>query len=218
MTSTRSLGRRPVAASSRGISLASAAASDSRSTVWMTSNNATASRALLLCRGPMRWSSTSGKRSRSAGHLALASWTRFSPKTRWPASSTGRISSAGNVLETATNVTSEGSRPSSRAVRAIASRTAASRVAAARPELVSVDDALAMMLTQSFTQPVVVHPATEGVKRRPVVDRFRHSCPSPIDLGEAMPLHRFRRIWHRSQPIPFILRSSRSKRPDRRQQ
>ena len=39
--------------------------------------------------------------SRSAGHLALASCTRFSPNRRWPASRTGWMCSAPNVLVTA---------------------------------------------------------------------------------------------------------------------
>ena len=85
----------------------------SRSTVSMTSNSATASFALLDCSGPIRCSSTSAKSSRSAGHLACASCTRFSPKTRWPASSTGRMSSASKVLDTATSVTDPRVRPAS---------------------------------------------------------------------------------------------------------
>ncbi len=41
----------------------------------------------------------------SAGHFALASCTRFSPNTRWPAAITGSMASAANVFDTATSVT-----------------------------------------------------------------------------------------------------------------
>src|ERR1700730_16037095 len=61
----------------------------------------------------------------SGGHLALASWTRFSPNTRWPAAMTGSIASAPNVFEIATSVTVAESRPASRHAVAICSRTAA---------------------------------------------------------------------------------------------
>ena len=88
----------------RAISLASSAAILSRSTVSMTSNSATACLALLDCSGPIRCSSMSGNSALSAGHLPSASCTRFSPKTRWPASSSGRIAGASKVLETATSV------------------------------------------------------------------------------------------------------------------
>src|ERR1700734_3376032 len=59
----------------------------------------------------------------SGGHLALASWTRFSPNTRCPAAITGSIASAPKVLEIATSVTVVGSRPASRQAAAICSRT-----------------------------------------------------------------------------------------------
>ena len=80
LTSTNRRGRRPC----RSISLASAAARLGRSSAWMASNSATASLALFDCSGPTRCSSMSGYFSFRAGHLAFASWTRFSPKTRWP--------------------------------------------------------------------------------------------------------------------------------------
>ena len=60
----------------------------------------------------------------SAGHLAFASCTRFSPNTRWPAAITGSIASASNVFEIATSVTDAGSRPASAQALAMASRTA----------------------------------------------------------------------------------------------
>ena len=60
-------GRRPA----RSISLARVAASRSRSTDSMTSNKATASRALLVCRGPIRCSSRSGYSAFSAGNFSF---------------------------------------------------------------------------------------------------------------------------------------------------
>src|SRR6266705_6585409 len=63
----------------------------------------------------------------SAGHFALASCTRFSPNTRWPAAITGSIAAASNVFDTATSVTEFGSRPAARQACAISWRTAASR-------------------------------------------------------------------------------------------
>ena len=42
--------------------------------------------------------------------MAFASCTRFSPNTRWPAAITGSIASAPKVFDTATSVTSAGSR------------------------------------------------------------------------------------------------------------
>ena len=70
--------------------------------------------------------------SSSGGHLALASCTRFSPNTRWPASITGSIASAPNVFDTAISVTSAGSRPASRQARAISARTLARPVVVER--------------------------------------------------------------------------------------
>ena len=85
----------------RCISSATARAIFSRSIEWMASNSSTASFVLLDCSGPMRCNSTSGNSAFSAGHLALASCTRFSPNRRWPACRTGTIAGASNVLETA---------------------------------------------------------------------------------------------------------------------
>ena len=123
LTWTSSRGARPA----RTISRPSSIARLSRSTVSITSNSATASRALLDCSGPMRCSSTPLNCVRRAGHLALASCTRFSPKTRCPAASTGTMSSPGKVLETATSVTEPGSRPASASARRMAARTSARR-------------------------------------------------------------------------------------------
>ena len=61
----------------------------------------------------------------NAGHFALASCTRFSPKARCPASITGEMVSAPNVFETAISVTEPGSRRASLQARAISSLTAA---------------------------------------------------------------------------------------------
>ena len=92
------------------ISLASASHRLGRSTEWIASNSATASFALLDCSGPIRCSSIPGCAPRSAGHFALASCTRFSPNTRWPAAITGSIASAPKVFDTAISVTEAGSR------------------------------------------------------------------------------------------------------------
>src|SRR5207247_9442778 len=61
----------------------------------------------------------------SSGHLALASCTRFSPKTAWPAAVTGSIASAATVFDIATSVTEAGSRPAARQAASISLRTAA---------------------------------------------------------------------------------------------
>ena len=58
----------------------------------------------------------------SAGHFALASCTRFSPNTRWPAAITGTIASGPKVLLTATRVTGRAGRPCARPLRSTASR------------------------------------------------------------------------------------------------
>ena len=68
----------------------------------MASNSATASLALLDCSGPIRCSAKPGCCAISGGHLPLASCTRFSPNTRWPAAITGSIASAAKVFDTAT--------------------------------------------------------------------------------------------------------------------
>src|SRR5262249_49126746 len=60
-----------------------------------------------------------------AGHLALASCTRFSPNTAWPAAITGAITSTSKVLDTAIKVTDAGSRPASRQACAISAFTPA---------------------------------------------------------------------------------------------
>ena len=64
----------------------------------------------------------------SAGHFALASCTRFSPNTRWPAAITGAMASAPNIFEIATSVTSLGSRRAAAQARAISLRTSTSGV------------------------------------------------------------------------------------------
>src|SRR5581483_3586292 len=127
LTWTRQRGSRPLRARSR----ASAAARLSRSTVSITSNSPTASRTLLVCSGPIRCSCRSGQRARSAGHFACASWTRFSPNTRWPASSAAAARSALWVFETATSSTPAGSRPAARALSAMRARTPVSAAAIA---------------------------------------------------------------------------------------
>ena len=61
----------------------------------------------------------SGWRSRSGGHFASASCTRFSPNSRCPAARTGTIASAPKVFDTAISVIPPGSRPARRAAAAI---------------------------------------------------------------------------------------------------
>src|SRR5215207_3381724 len=94
-----------------------------RSTEWMASNSATASFALLDCSGPIRCTAIPGQADTSAGHFALASCTRFSPNTRWPASITGEMAVASNVFDTAISVTDARSRPASLHARAMSCST-----------------------------------------------------------------------------------------------
>lgn len=64
---------------------------------------------------------------RPGGHdgiFSRASWTRLSPKIRWPVAAAKATSDAGWVLETATRRISDGSRPARCAVRAMSSRMA----------------------------------------------------------------------------------------------
>ena len=67
-----------------------------------------------------------GMRGHQLGPLALASCTRFSPKTRCPAAITGVIASASKVFDTATSVTQDRSRRASRQARTISASTKAS--------------------------------------------------------------------------------------------
>src|SRR5207253_11023245 len=92
------------------------------------------------CNGPTRWGSMPGCCAFGAGHLALASCTRFSPNTVWPAAITGAIASTPKVLEIATSVTDAGSRLALRQAAAISRRTAASRSAAVKGTAVTVCD------------------------------------------------------------------------------
>src|SRR5262245_5167765 len=68
-------------------------------------------------------------RSPDCAIFSSPSCTRFSPKSRCPAAYASRMDSIGNVLETATRVTEEGSRPADRAAAAMRSRTSVSRSA-----------------------------------------------------------------------------------------
>src|SRR5947209_6570670 len=71
----------------------------------MASNSATASLALLDCKGPIKCSAMPTCADINAGHFDFASCTRFSPKTRCPAAMTGVIAAASKVFETAISVT-----------------------------------------------------------------------------------------------------------------
>src|ERR1700732_4291890 len=90
----------------------------------MTKNSATASFALLDCSGPIKCKTIPGKADINPGHLALASCTRFSPKTRCPAAIIGVIASAPKVLDTAISSTDARSRRASLQARAISCSTA----------------------------------------------------------------------------------------------
>src|SRR6201994_3851362 len=61
----------------------------------------------------------------------MASWTLFSPHTRWPGAITGTIAPAAKVFETATRVPPFGGRP------AVAQASAISRRTAVRPTVES---------------------------------------------------------------------------------
>src|SRR3546814_9221057 len=71
----------------------------------------------------MRCRRRSGWAAFSAGNLALASCTRFSPNTVCPAANAVSTAAAGWVLLTATRVTACASRPASLAAAAIFART-----------------------------------------------------------------------------------------------
>src|SRR5690606_24167701 len=126
LTFTKQGRRRPALS----IAFASAFPSEGRSSEWMQSNSRTASSALLDWSWPTRCSSTSGCASRSAGHLPCASCTRFSPKTRCPASISGAMAPASWVLLIAISVTSLRSRRASLQARAIRLSILARREAA----------------------------------------------------------------------------------------
>ena len=59
----------------------------------------------------MRCSEIPSYRAWNGGQRPAASCTRFSPKTRWPCSSTAATRAAGCTLETAISVTLPGARP-----------------------------------------------------------------------------------------------------------
>ena len=65
-------------------------------------------------------------RSVSSGPFAVISWTRFSPKSRSPAAHAVLMRDAGNVLVTATRVTSASDRPDCFAADRISPRTSSS--------------------------------------------------------------------------------------------
>src|SRR5688572_10927700 len=138
LTSMKSCKRRPW----RAISSATARAIFGRSMVWMASKRVTASFALLDCSDPIRCSSTPGVRSFSAGHLAFASCTRFSPNRRWPASSTGTMCSGPKILVTAIRWTEDGSRLAAAAAAPMRATTLARRaVSGLRSSVMAADQA-----------------------------------------------------------------------------
>src|SRR5271155_1152335 len=101
-------------------------ASLSESTVSMASKSSAARLVLLFWRGPMRWYSAYGycaygesvrarvgpaaPRAAREGYFSANSWTRFSPKRRWPAAWASSRASTGWSLLTAIRATSEAGR------------------------------------------------------------------------------------------------------------
>ena len=126
-TSTRTLRRLPAWAAARS----SRSARSAESTVSTIPATRAARLALFDWTGPIRWPT---QPAGSEGNFASASWTRFSPKWRTPASNARRRSSTGRVFVTATSVTAAGSRPTLDAARAIRSltRTTAAATSPAR--------------------------------------------------------------------------------------
>src|SRR5687767_9613839 len=120
-TWTRISGRRRASAAASSIRRNKS----SESIEWMASNGRAALRALLDCRWPIRCQRASGCAAASASILGRASWTLFSPKSRWPASMAARMASRPKVLETATSRTASAARPESAAARAMRARTSA---------------------------------------------------------------------------------------------
>ena len=93
--------------------------SSTESTDWMTSKSSMARRALFDWSGPTRCHVTPVR----AGTLSAASWTRFSPSVESPATTAACSRSTATVFETATSVTSAGSRPATEHASAIRPRT-----------------------------------------------------------------------------------------------
>src|SRR5438045_4365915 len=114
-TGTRSPGRTSSARRSRR------SASSIESTDSITAKVARARFALLDWRGPTRCQVAPS----TSAAFASPSCTRFSPKTVSPASTAATTRSAGTVFETATSVTSAGSRPDREHASAIIPRTRA---------------------------------------------------------------------------------------------
>src|SRR6266508_144416 len=83
----------------------------------MQANDIAAFFALFDCRWPMRCHLIS--MSDVSPIFCRASWTLFSPKSRWPAAHAARTYAALKVLETAIRRMSEGSRPARRAAASI---------------------------------------------------------------------------------------------------
>src|SRR5438093_573861 len=104
---------------------ASASASSTLSTLWTRSNRSTARAALLRCRWPTMCQRASCRPTRSI--FVSASCTRFSPRSRRPASTASRTRSGTIPFTTPTSTTSAGFRPERRAADSIRSRTSRRR-------------------------------------------------------------------------------------------
>ena len=101
----------------------------SESTLWSISKRSIAVGTLLRCKCPTRCQRAAAPCSRIAWILGVASCTRFSPKSRSPASNAARTISTECVFDTPTSVMSCGERPARSAAAATRARTVARLVA-----------------------------------------------------------------------------------------
>src|SRR5947209_12177386 len=168
---------RPRSAASRS----RASAMRGRSMEWTARNSSTAGRILLVWRGPIRCHSTSRTWAGSSRHLATASCTRFSPKTRRPASQAAASAAGAWVLLAPTRTTLPAGRPLRLQASPMRSRIQARRsamdaspfTASARLRRLQVEDALAgLALDQAAA----------------VADLHHHLRPDAVVAGGAVPL------------------------------
>src|ERR1700761_3277628 len=112
---------------------------------------------LLVC----SWPTKCQRRSRSAQASALgaASWSRFSPKSRWPSSYSSRTSEAGQVLVTAISVISSRDRPAAVQAASIPCQTSA------RPSASSARRASEALLTGDRRSLELGHLRKSGTSR-----------------------------------------------------
>ena len=164
LTWTNRSGRRPC----RAISFASAAADAAgRACGWRRTGH----RLLRLVglQRPDQMQLEAGMALPSAGHLASASCTWFSPNTRWPAAITGTIASAAKVLDTGDEGHSGGI-----AARVAAQASAISRRTAARPAVRIGEEVPCSSLA--------IRSLVVARKPRRGDDRWRNPLEPPISL------------------------------------